>query len=213
MLKVKQFAFSLFGVNTYLVIDEATKDAIVIDPAMADPAEQKEFDDYVRESKAKITQIVNTHLHLDHCFGENYVKDKYGVPVAASIDDAPLGESMALQYSKFGLKGNNGNVHIDVPLKDGDIIHIGDSELKVLATPGHTPGGLCLYSPNGKIIFSGDTLFQGSVGRTDLAGGNHNQLIKSIREKLFTLPNDVTVLPGHGPHTTIGWEKSHNPYV
>ncbi|MCC8114151.1 MAG: MBL fold metallo-hydrolase [Bacteroidales bacterium] len=213
MLRVKQFAFSMFGVNTYVVIDQATKEAAVIDPAMADPAEQKRFDDFIKESGAKITQIINTHLHLDHCFGENYVKDKYGVPVAANVDDAPLGESMALQYSKFGLKGDGANVHIDVPIKDGDIIHIGDSELKVITTPGHTPGGICLYSPDGKILLSGDTLFRGSVGRTDLEGGNHRDLINSIRHKLYALPDDVTVLPGHDAHTTIGWEKRNNPYT
>lgn len=213
MLRVKQFQFSMFGVNTYLLIDEATNEAAVIDPAMVAAAEQKRFSDYVEASHACITRIINTHLHLDHCFGENYVKDAYGVPVSAHVADAPLGMEMAAQYRKFGMPGQGKQVHIDTPLADGDIIRIGQSALQVIHTPGHTRGGISLYYAEGKLLFAGDTLFRGSIGRTDLPGGDHQELIDSIRNRLFALPDDVTVLPGHDAPTTIGHEKAHNPYV
>lgn len=213
MLRVKQFQFSLFGVNTYLAIDEATNEAAVIDPAMADSTEEKEFDDYVRNNNLKIIEIINTHLHLDHCFGENYVKNKYGVPVAAHIDDQPLALNLDAQRAKFGMPPMGEKLHIDVSLKDGDIINIGQSELKVIHVPGHSPGGLALYYPEGNLLFSGDSLFRGSVGRTDLLGGNHQQLIENIKKKLLTLPGYTNVLPGHEGPTTIENEKRYNPYL
>lgn len=213
MLRVKQFQFSMFGVNTYLAIDEATKETAVIDPAMTDPNEEKRFDVYVRDNGLKIIEIINTHLHLDHCFGENYVKDKYGVPVAAHLDDEPLAMNLDAQRAKFGLPPMGEKLHIDVSLKDGDIIKIGNSELKVIHVPGHSPGGIALYYPEGNLLFSGDSLFKGSVGRTDLLGGNHAQLISSIKSKLMTLPEHTRVLPGHEGPTTIGDEKQYNPYL
>lgn len=211
MLKIKQFEFSLFGVNTYLVIDEDTKQAAVIDPAMEKSDEQKRFDKYVEDNGITITQIINTHLHVDHCFGYEYVKDKYGVPEKAHIDDAPFGEAIDTQLQMFGRKPKGTQVVIDVPLKDGDTIQIGDSKLQVIHVPGHTPGGIALYYPEGNVVFSGDSLFKGSIGRTDI-GGNYDQLISSIKNKLFTLPEGTLVLSGHGPSTTIGQEKATNPF-
>ncbi len=213
MLRVKQFRFSLFGVNTYLAIDEATNEAAVIDPAMADRQEEKRFDDYVAENHLKIIEVINTHLHLDHCFGENYVVDKYGVPVAASVNDAPLAADIDSQRAKFGMPPTGQKIHIDVALKEGDIIKIGESELHVIEVPGHSPGGLALYYPQGNLLFSGDSLFQGSIGRTDLMGGNYQQLINSLKTKLLTLPDYTRVLPGHEGPTTIADEKKYNPYL
>lgn len=213
MIKVKQFEFSFFGVNTYLVIDEATKETAVIDPAMDKAAEQQEFDSYVKEHGLKITQIINTHLHLDHCFGIDYVKNAYGVPVKAHSADAVLGKIVPQQYQMFGLKPKGNPVEIDVSLKDGDTIDIGESQLKVIHVPGHTQGGIALYSPEDKLLFSGDTIFHASVGRTDLPGGNQAQLINSIRRRIFTLPEDVTILPGHNGPTTVGYEKINNPFA
>lgn len=213
MLKIKQFVFNAFGECTYLITDESTLDTIVVDPGMADKSEIKRFDDYVRDNKLIIRQIVNTHLHLDHCFGANYVKDKYGVPVAANINDAALGDNIAGQARLFGIRGEHANVMIDAPLADGDTVTVGSEQLKVIATPGHTQGGICLYSPDGKFLISGDTLFKGTIGRTDHPGGNHSQLVESVNNKLINaLPDDTLVLPGHGPATTIGDEKARNPF-
>lgn len=213
MLKIKQFVFNMFGVNTYLITDKETGDTAVIDPGMIDAAEKREFDDYVSDNHLKITQIINTHLHLDHCFGDNYVRDKYGVKVAANINDQPLGDDIPAQMARFGGRIKADPVKIDVALKDGDIIKIGDSELRVITTPGHSPGGISLYSAEGGFLISGDTLFRFGVGRTDLPGGDHNTLIKSIREKLMTLPDATKVLPGHDRFSTIADERRHNPYI
>ena len=213
MLKIKQFVFNMFGVNTYLITDKDTGDTAVIDPGMIDAAEKREFDDYVSANNLKITQIINTHLHLDHCFGDNYVRDKYGVKVAANINDQPLGDDIPAQMARFGGSIKADPVKIDVALKDGDIIKIGDSELRVITTPGHSPGGISLYSAEGGFLISGDTLFRFGVGRTDLPGGDHNTLIKSIREKLMTLSDDTKVLPGHDRFSTIADERHHNPYI
>lgn len=212
MLKVKVFTFNPFDETTYVVYDPGTADAIVIDPGMGTKEELDEFDKYIAESGMNIQGIVNTHMHLDHCFGANYVKDKYGVPVAAHVADAFLGSNIDDQARKFGIRLKGKDVMIDSPLADGDTITIGDDRLEVIHTPGHSPGGICLYSPDGKFLIAGDTLFAGSIGRTDLPGGDYAQLIDSVSSRLFTLPDDTLVLPGHGPTTTIGREKASNPF-
>lgn len=213
MLKVKQFQFSPFGVNTYLVVDEISSKAAVIDPSMTCADEEKIFSAYLEKEGITLTQIVNTHLHLDHCFGMSYVKTKYGVPLKAHGDDAILGDIIDQQYQMFGMRPRGEKVVIDECLKDHDVIEIGESSLEVIATPGHTMGGIALYSAHEKILFTGDTIFQGSVGRTDLPSGNHSQLIRSITSRILTLPSDVKIYPGHGPATTVGYEKAHNPFV
>lgn len=215
MLKIKQFAFNPFQVSTFVVYDPDSLDAIVVDPGMTSAAEYKRLDNFIEENKLKVQQVVNTHLHLDHCFGDNYVRDKYGVKVAANVEDAPLGSSIATQASSFGihLDGPSEAVVIDVPLKEGDVVKVGNNDLQVLHVPGHSKGSIVLYSPQGKFAIVGDVLFQGSIGRTDLPGGDHATLVNGIRKKLFTLPDETLVLPGHGPMTSIGAEKASNPYV
>ena len=213
MLKVKQFVFNMFGVNTFVVSDPDTREAAVIDPGMFASDEQKEFDEYIESNSLKIVQLINTHMHLDHCFGDNYVRDKYGVKVSANVGDASLGADIGKQIRRFGGRGDMSGVTIDVKLREGDTIKIGSGELQVIETPGHSKGGICLYCPQGKFLISGDTLFRGGIGRTDLEGGDQRELTESIRKKLFTLPDDTTVLPGHDRFTTIGDEKRSNPYV
>lgn len=215
MLKVKQFVFNPFGVSTFIIYDSESKAAIAIDPGMLNSAEQKEFDSYIAENNLKLTQIVNTHLHLDHCFGNNYVRDKYGIKVAAHPDDAFLGNSLAEQASRFGIRltGNDTKVGIDIELKDGDSIKVGAHTLKVLHVPGHSPGSIALYCAEGGFVIAGDVLFKGSIGRTDLQGGNLDTLLNSIHSRLMTLPGSTNVLPGHDRFTTIGAERATNPYI
>lgn len=213
MLKVVQFQFSQFGVNTYLVVDVTTSKAAVIDPAMAFAQEERAFSDYVAKENVDVQQIINTHLHLDHCFGMDFVKSKYHIPLKAHGDDAILGEILDQQYQMFGMSPRGKKVEIDVTLRDNDVIDIGESQLRVIATPGHTLGGICLYCATDKILFSGDTIFKGSVGRTDLPGGSHTRLISSINQRILSLPHDVMIYPGHGPSTTVGDELRHNPYI
>ena len=215
MLKVKQFVFNPFGVSTFIISDSDSQAAIAIDPGMLHSAEQKEFDSSIAENNLTLTQIVNTHLHLDHCFGNNYVRDKYGIKVAAHPDDAFLGNSLAEQASRFGIRltGNDTKVGIDIELKDGDSIKVGAHTLKVLHVPGHSPGSIALYCAEGGFVIAGDVLFKGSIGRTDLQGGNLDTLLNSIHSRLMTLPDSTNVLPGHDRFTTIGAERATNPYI
>lgn len=214
-MKVKQFVFNPFGVSTFIIYDSESKAAIAIDPGMLNSAEQKEFDSYIAENNLKLTQIVNTHLHLDHCFGNNYVRDKYGIKVAAHPDDAFLGNSLVEQASRFGIRltGNDTKAGIDIELKDGDSIKVGAHTLKVLHVPGHSPGSIALYCAEGGFVIAGDVLFKGSIGRTDLQGGNLDTLLDSIHSRLMTLPDSTNVLPGHDRFTTIGAERATNPYI
>lgn len=213
MLSIKQFIFNPFGESTYVVSDGDSREAIVVDPGMTDVAERERFDCYVADNGLKLTGVVNTHMHLDHCFGANYVKDRYGVPVRAHKADAPLGLALAEQGRRFGLGGLGDAVVIDAPLADGDRIALGKDFLEVIHVPGHSPGGIALYSPTGKFVIAGDSLFQGSIGRTDLEGGDHATLVRSVTERLLSLPDDTLVLPGHGPATTIGDERRSNPFL
>ena len=213
-MKIKRFIFNPFGESTYLVWDETTGDAAVVDPGMASTSEQRVFDNFVADNNLKVKQIINTHLHLDHCWGNNYVVDRYGVRTAAHVADDFLGDRAAEQARMFGIGGGDFQpVHIDVPLSDGDIVKIGTGELKVLHVPGHSPGSIALYDAAGGWVIVGDALFRGAVGRTDLPGGDFATLADSIRSKLYTLPGDTIVYPGHEETTTIAREKASNPYV
>lgn len=214
MLQIKQLVFNPFDENTYILIDADTNKAAVVDPGMYNEREQKEFDDFVAQSGITIDIIINTHLHLDHSFSINHVREKYGVKLAANVGDAALGRAIKEQGARFGfVKRNDAPVEIDIPLHDGDEITLGNTTLQVLHVPGHSQGGIAIYSVADKVVLSGDSLFCGSIGRTDLTGGNEMQLISSINSKLITLPDDTIVLPGHGPHTSIASEKAHNPYI
>lgn len=213
MLRVKQFIFNAFGESTFVVSDEATSEAIIVDPGMADASERARLDQFIADNGLKIKGIVNTHLHVDHCMGANYVRDRYGVPVHAHADDAFLGEMVPAQAARFGLRGKTEPVTIDAPLQAGDTIQLGDDRLEVIHVPGHSPGGIALYSPSGKFVLAGDSLFAGSIGRTDLPGGDQATLVRSVKQNLLSLPDDTLVLPGHGQPTTIGRERAHNMFL
>ncbi|MCM1153000.1 MAG: MBL fold metallo-hydrolase [Muribaculum sp.] len=212
-MKVAIFQFALFGINTYVVYDPATLACIVVDPGMMDAAEKEALSRFVEKNGLHVEGIVNTHLHIDHVIGNKYLGEKYGARVSASSLDAFLGDRLDQQARQFGLSLNVDAIKIDRDLKDGDIIKIGEGELKVLAVPGHSPGGIALYDEKDGFVISGDSLFEGSVGRTDLPGGDYLQLINAVRDKLLTLPEATKVYPGHGPSTTIARELRYNPYL
>lgn len=214
MLNIKQFVFNLFEENTYVVSDSATSDAIIIDPGMSRAEEHERLDAYVGEAGLKIKCIVLTHMHLDHCFGANGASKRYGAPIAASAGDAILGVSIAGQAARFGIyMPESEAVRASVELSDGDTVDVGGEELLVIGVPGHSRGGIALYSADGRVVFTGDSLFRRSIGRTDLPGGNHEALVESVTTRLLSLPYDTLVLPGHGPSTTIGEERLGNPFL
>lgn len=212
-MKVAIFQFKLFGINTYVVYDPSTKECVIVDPGMIDSEEEEVMASFISKNDLKPVGIINTHLHLDHAVGNNFLTTKYGLPVSASKADEPLGERMKQQAMMFGMNHGFKGVSIDRYLEDGDVIHVGDGELKVLAVPGHSLGSIALYDEKDKFVIVGDALFQGSIGRTDLPGGDYNQLIGSIRTKLLTLPGDTVVYSGHGNPTTIADEKRSNPFL
>lgn len=213
MLKVARFGFYMFGINTYVVYDPEEKEAAIIDPGMSRPEEFKALENFIDRNGLKVTHLINTHLHIDHAIADNWVKAKYGVPVEAHVADAPLGARIMEQARMFGVRAEDVAVEIERPLKEGDIVKIGSGELMVLHVPGHSPGSICLYDKVDDFVIVGDTLFEGSIGRTDLAGGNHRQLVDAIKNKLLTLPRETMVLSGHGGHTSIGQEWDSNPYL
>ena len=212
-MKIAIFQFSLFGINTYVVYDPETLKCAVIDPGMINREEEMAMDRFIEKNNLTVTDIINTHLHIDHAVGNSYLQKKYGVPVRAHILDQPLGERIIQQAEMFGVDEKVKNVDISSFLNAGDIIKIGNGELKVLHVPGHSQGSVALYDEKDGFVVVGDALFQGSIGRTDLPGGNYNQLINSINSELMALPASTVVYSGHGPATTIGDEKRMNPFL
>lgn len=211
-MKVSRFVFNMFGVNTYVMWDEDSHEAAIVDPGMIDEDERKALDSFIERNKLKVTQLLNTHMHLDHIFGNAYVKDKYGLEIKANPDDNFLGLTLNEQAERFHLPVKLTDTGLDVELHDGDKLYLGTEPIDVISVPGHSPGSIAFYCPESGFVITGDALFKGSIGRTDLPKGNHRQLLDSIDRRLFTLPDDTVVLPGHGPETTIGFEKTHNPY-
>ena len=211
-MKIHRFEFNFYGENTYLIWNEAASEAAVVDPGMLDERENALFDTFVRSNGLSLKYILLTHAHIDHTFGIDYLRDTYNVPVLGSKADAPLGQMRGQQAQMFNLPVRLGPVEMDSFVGDGTTLRLGNEKIEVIETPGHSPGGVCYYVPDSGFVLTGDTLFQGSIGRTDLPGGNHNTLLRSVRNKLFTLPDDTTVYPGHGPATTIGTEKRSNPF-
>lgn len=212
-MKIAIFGFRLFGINTYVVHDPATRKAAIIDPGMIDDEERKALADYIDREKLQVEHLINTHLHVDHAIGDSFVTARYDVRPEAHPADGRLGSDLSGQLQEFGIPRAVEGVKIATELHDGDRIRIGRGELEVIHTPGHSPGGICLYSSEDGFLISGDSLFRGSVGRTDLPGGNTESLIRAIKTRLLQLPDDTVVYPGHGDPTTIGAERRANPYL
>lgn len=212
-MKLARFEFSLFGINTYVVYDPASKECAIIDPGISNEEERRAMRNFIESNGLHVKYIINTHIHIDHAIGNKWAEETFNVPVYAHPDDAMLGERLKEQALMFGLSLRADKALIGEELSDGQILRIGDGELKVIHVPGHSPGSIALYDKDDGFLISGDALFNGSIGRTDLPGGSFKQLIKSIKDNLLTLPDDTIVYPGHGPETTIGKEKRSNPYL
>lgn len=212
-MKIARFEFSLFGINTYAVFDPDSKECAIIDPGMSTYQERKAVERFITDNGLKLTHIINTHLHIDHAIGNFWLKSHFPAPVEAHDSDLPLGLRMTEQAAMFGIPSDSEAVEIDQCLHDGDFIRIGSGFLQVIHVPGHSKGSIALYDKADGFLISGDALFAGSVGRSDLPGGNGKELINSISTRLLTLPSDTVVYPGHGPATTIGHEAATNPFL
>jgi glyoxylase-like metal-dependent hydrolase (beta-lactamase superfamily II) len=205
-VKIRGFTIGPLETNAYLVVDEGSRQALLIDPGL----ESEGIYDVILEEGLKLSAIVNTHGHFDHVCGNAFFKAKTGTPILLHREDVAMVQQAAQQALSFGFQ-----VPTPPPpdrlLSEGDEVAIGKSRMRVLHTPGHTPGGICLCGEG--LVFVGDTLFARSIGRTDLVGGSIEVLVASIRSKLLSLPDETAVYPGHGPPTTIGEERVHNPFL
>ncbi len=212
-MKVKTFVCNMLRENSYLVYDETTREAAVIDPGFYWNEEKKLFKEFVERYDLHLKYLLCTHLHFDHIFGTTFIEDTYGLRISANLEDSSWITNFAQSTARFGIQPNSMPRPVGHPLHDGDILTFGSEELKCIATPGHSAGGMCYYAPNSALLFAGDTLFQNSIGRTDFIDGNYAQLIRSIQSQLLPLPPSTIVYPGHGDPTTIGDEAQYNPYL
>jgi hydroxyacylglutathione hydrolase len=211
MLKIKSFVFSPIQENTYLVYNDS-KDCIIIDPGCYFNEEKDELAAFITQSGLIPRMLLNTHCHLDHVFGNRFVAETYGLSLHLHAKEKPLLDYAPASGLMYDLPFDNYSGDY-IYLKDGDRVSLGADELTVIEAPGHSPGHICFYSAPQHFIISGDVLFNRSIGRTDLPGGNLGTLLKNIREKLFVLPAETLVYSGHGPVTTIGEEKKFNPFL
>lgn len=212
MLKYKSFTVNPIEENTYLIWDEDTLEAAIVDCGAWIDGERQMIADFISARHLQLHLVLQTHAHFDHIWGVPWLFQTYGLRPLLHLSDETIYYDMPDMVSHFGLHMKEALPRPDSTLQEGGIITLGNSKISVLHTPGHTPGGVCFHLPDEHLLFSGDTLFQGSAGRTDLPGGDMNQLLQSLR-RLITLPAETTVLPGHGPHTTIGYEAKYNPFV
>lgn len=211
MAKIKTFVLNPFQENTYIIYDD-TKESIIVDAGCYTKDEQNAIVSFIEENNLTLKLMVSTHGHVDHILGNAFIKSKYNVDFAANPEDAQLIQSASTHAISYGFTIED-VPPIDINLNHGDKIRFGNTTLKVIHTPGHSQGGICLLSEEDNFILVGDTLFRSSIGRADLPGGNFNQLIESIETRLLTLNPDLKVYTGHGEPTTIGWEKENNPFL
>jgi hydroxyacylglutathione hydrolase len=211
MAKLKSFVNNPYQENTYLLYDDSGECAI-IDPGMYTSAEQNAVVNFITENSLKPVMVLNTHCHIDHVLGNKFVFDQYGVKPRFNIGESETLASVVVYAPAMGFRYDASPLP-DEYLPESGTITFGHTSLELIFAPGHSPAHLCFYDKEDNILIGGDVLFRNSIGRTDLPGGNHNQLIDNIRLKLFVLPDDCTVYPGHGPETTINYEKQHNPYL
>lgn len=198
-------------VNTYLLWDE-TKEAVVVDAACYEESEKEEFKEFITRNNLKLVRNLTTHCHIDHVLGNEFISDQFGVNPEYHEDSAFYFDTAREIGYSFGF--TLGRIpDVKWYFENGDKIKWGNSTLEVLFTPGHAQGHVCFYQPEDGFVITGDVLFKDTIGRTDLPGGNFDLLMKSIRTKLFTLPENTVVYPGHGPETEIGYEMRNNPFI
>lgn len=211
MITVQIFTFNAYSENTYVLYDE-TKECVIIDPGMYEGYEQTELVNFIKKNELNPVLLLNTHCHLDHVFGNKFVFDQWGLKPQFHEGELRILQAVPSYAPQMGFTRYELSPEPDTFLPENGTVTFGKSSLEIIFSPGHSPAHVCFYSAENKLLIGGDVLFYNSIGRTDLPGGNHQQLIGNIKEKLFVLPDEVKVYPGHGPATSIGFEKQHNPF-
>lgn len=211
MIQIKVFAFSPIQENTYVLYNER-KNAIIIDPGCYFTAEEETLKAFIDDKKLKVVKLINTHCHLDHVFGDKWVCKTYDLKPIIHKDEEQMLQLAPIAAERWGLPFDNYKGDV-IFIEEGETIFLDEDELFVIATPGHSPGHICLYCKKQNFLIGGDVLFFESIGRTDLPMCNHEDLIRNIKEKLFALPDETVVYSGHGRSTTISHEKRHNPFI
>jgi glyoxylase-like metal-dependent hydrolase (beta-lactamase superfamily II) len=210
-MKIEKFVVNPLGENSLIISDE-TGECIFIDPGYYYEEEHQEIRDYIKKNLLKPVKITNTHCHFDHIMGVEFVRNEFNIPFLAHREDAFWVEKAVDQGEIFGFKMKPVQA-IDSFLEENEYIEFGNTKLKIIHVPGHAPGHVVFYNEDEKVLIAGDVLFYGSIGRTDLPGGDYNTLISNIKNKLFSLPDETVVYCGHGPETTLGFEKTSNPFL
>jgi len=211
MLTIKLFTFSPVQENTYVVYNESGN-CCIVDPGCYFGNERNELKEFIQDTGLTPKYLLNTHCHLDHVFGNKFIHDTWGLPLHLHENEKPVLEYAPTFGLSWGLPFDNYKSNLML-LREGEVIRLGNDLLEVLFTPGHSPGHVCFYCREQQFVIGGDVLFRQSIGRTDLPGGDFNTLIHSIQSRLLVLPDEVVIYPGHGPETTIGFEKANNPYL
>ena len=211
MINIHYFTFNGFQENTYVLYDE-TKECVIIDPGCYSNEEQQELTSFITDNDLTPVKLLNTHCHIDHILGNNFVATKYNIGLEMHEKDLPTLHATVEYGHVYGFNVEK-SPEPTVLLNESEKIKFGSSELDILFTPGHSAGHIVFVNHEQKFVINGDVLFQGSIGRTDLPGGDYNTLIESIKTKLLPLSDDFTVYSGHGPSTTIGYERNHNPFL
>ncbi len=213
MITIQRFVVNPIGENCFVLSDDETKEGVIIDCGAFDEKEFAQIEQYIEQKGIKLTHALQTHMHFDHVFGLDFLHNKYGLkPECHRKEEAIYADQPRLALQLCGVQLPLPKVGIGGFLDDGQTIAVGNLELKVMHTPGHTPGGLCFHCQSEAVLLSGDTLFQGSVGRTDTPGGDYVAEIESVK-RLLALPKETVTHPGHGPSTTVEQELLYNPYV
>ena len=212
-MRISRFTMNPFGMNCYILWSAPGGECIVIDPGMMQQSEKDMITSFIDGNNLTLKHLLLTHCHIDHACAARWLSNRYGVKIEGGAKEAIIAEQMPSQAARFGLKIDSSPLVIDKILDDGDVINFAGEKIKVLETPGHSPGSLSFYCPDSSVIFTGDVVFKSSIGRTDLTGGSFSVLIDSIKTKIMTLPHDTVIAPGHGDTTTVGDEMVYNPYI
>lgn len=211
-MNIAIFTFNPFQENTYLLFDE-TGECVIFDPGCFEGHEKLELDNFIASKNLRPVRLINTHCHLDHVYGNKFCAEKYGLPLETHRGEVPVLEAVPMVSQMYGIPYPEPSPMPSKFIQEGDVVEFGNTQLEVLFTPGHSPASLSFFNREHQILIAGDVLFRESIGRTDLPGGSFEVLEKSIREKIYPLGDGVKIYPGHGPETTVGWEKQHNPFV